>query len=132
MISALLVCGVMCVPPSDSTDVDGILRAISKVESNHKDDAIGDGGKAIGRYQIHKAYWQDAVQFDPSIGGKYEDCKDPEYARKIVVAYFSRYAPDWDIDTVSGIHNAGPKGHKKSATKVYRRKVKQAFESNKE
>lgn len=128
MISALLLCGAMCVPPSASTDVDGILRAISKVESNHNDNAIGDGGKAIGRYQIHKIYWQDAVQYDPSIGGKYEDCKDPVYAQKVVIAYLSRYAPNWNIDTVSGIHNGGPKGHLKNATKNYRRKVKETYD----
>lgn len=127
MINLCIAACVMCVPPSSSTDVGGILRAIAQVESNHNDNAIGDGGKAIGRYQIHKAYWQDAVQFDPSIGGKYEDCKDPVYARKIVVAYLSRYAPNWNIDTVAGIHNGGPKGHLKNATKVYRRKVKEAM-----
>ena len=127
MINLCIAACVMCVPPSTSTDVDGILRAIAQVESNHNDDAIGDGGKAIGRYQIHKVYWMDAVQYDPSIGGKYEDCKDPVYARKIVVAYLSRYAPNWNIDTVAGIHNGGPKGHLKNATKVYRRKVKEAM-----
>jgi hypothetical protein len=127
MINLCIAACVMCVPPSASTDVDGILRAIAQVESNHDDSAIGDGGKAIGRYQIHKVYWIDAVQYDPSIGGKYEDCKDPVYARKIAVAYLSRYAPNWNVDTVAGIHNGGPKGHLKNATKVYRRKVKEAY-----
>lgn len=127
MINLCIAACVMCVPPSSSTDVDGILRAIAQVESNHNDNAIGDGGKAIGRYQIHRVYWIDAVEYDPSIGGKYEDCKDPVYARKIVVAYLSRYAPNWNIDTVAGIHNGGPKGHLKNATKVYRRKVKEAM-----
>ena len=128
MINLCIAACVMCVPPSPSTDVDGILRAIAQVESNHKDSAIGDGGKAIGRYQIHKVYWIDAIEYDPSIGGKYEDCKDPTYAGKIVVIYMSRYAPNWNIDTVAGIHNAGPKGHIKKVTKVYRRKVKEAYD----
>jgi hypothetical protein len=127
MIGAIILCGAMCVPPPSGTDVDGIMRAIAKVESNHKDSAIGDGGKAIGRYQIHKVYWQDAVQYDPSIGGKYEDCTDPVYARKVVVAYLSRYAPNWNLDTVSGIHNGGPKGHTRSATEGYRNKVRKAY-----
>lgn len=127
MFNLCIAACVALVPPPASTDVDGILRAIAQVESNHNDNAIGDGGKAIGRYQIHKVYWVDAVEYDPSIGGKYEDCKDPVYARKIVVAYLSRYAPNWNIDTVAGIHNGGPKGHLKNATKVYRRKVKEAM-----
>lgn len=128
MFTAIMsVC--LCVPPSSSTDVDGILRAISKVESNHKDGAIGDNGKAIGRYQIHKVYWQDAVQYDPSIGGKYEDCRDPVYARKIVVAYLSKYAPNWNINTIAGIHNGGPVGYKRKATEVYRAKVQKEYDN---
>lgn len=130
MISAIILCGAMCVPPSSSVDVPRILKAIQKVETGgckNPSAAIGDNGKAIGPFQIHKVYWQDAVQYDPSIGGKYEDCKDVVYARKIVVAYLSRYAPNWNVDTVSGIHNGGPKGSTSSSTKEYRRKVKEAY-----
>ena len=126
MLNLIAAC-VMMVPPPSGTDVDGILRAISKVESNHKDSAIGDNGKAIGRYQIHKVYWQDAVQYDRTIGGKYEDCKDPVYARKIVIAYLSRYAPNWNINTVAGIHNGGPKGYLSNSTSNYRRKVNKEY-----
>ena len=130
MIGAIILCGAMCVPPPSSVDVPRILNAIQKVETGgckNPSAAVGDNGKAIGPFQIHKAYWQDAVQYDPSIGGKYEDCKDVVYARKIVVAYFSRYAPNWNLDTVSGIHNCGPKVSNSSAAKEYRRKVKEAY-----
>ena len=37
----------------------------------------GDGGLAIGPFQIHKPYFDDALQHKPSLltGGKtYEDC----------------------------------------------------------
>lgn len=131
MISALLLCGAMCVPPPPGTDVDGILRAISYVESKHKDSAIGDDGKAIGRYQIHESFWKDAVKYDPSIGGKYEDCKDPVYARKVVIAYHSRYAPNWNLATVAGIHNGGPKAYTYASTESYRNKVRKAYENGK-
>jgi hypothetical protein len=127
MITTCIISMALCVPPPKGTDVDGILRAIATVESHGNDKAVGDGGAAIGRYQIHKTYWMDAVQYDPSIGGKYEDCKDPVYARKIVVAYISRYAPNWKLDTVSGIHNGGPKGYASDATIGYRRKVSKAY-----
>lgn len=129
MLGMIAAC-VMMVPPPAGTDVDGILRAIAKVESNHKDSAVGDNGKAIGRYQIHKVYWQDAVEYDPSIGGSYKDCTDPVYARKIVIAYLSRYAPNWNIETVAGIHNGGPKGYLRTATKNYRRKVMKEYNVN--
>lgn len=107
-------------PPSDA-----LLNAISKVESNNNPNAVGDNGKAIGIYQIHLSYWKDAIEHDPSIGGSYEDCKNPEYARKIVIAYMDRYAPKNASDeTLARIHNGGPMGYKKASTKKYWNKVK--------
>ena len=129
-----LLCFSMCVPPPAGTNVDGMLDAIRIVETGGLRDpnnAVGDNGRAIGAYQIHYAYWKDAVDYDPSIGGKYSDCKDPKYARRIVRSYLSRYVPKggWNIDTVSRIHNGGPKGHNKSATRKYAEKVKNNYGS---
>jgi hypothetical protein len=102
-----------------------LLSAIARVESDCNPSAIGDAGKAIGIYQIHRAYWQDAVDHDPSIGGEYKDCFNPEYARRIVIAYMNRYAPaNASDETFARIHNGGPSGHKKSATLKYWSKVK--------
>jgi hypothetical protein len=50
----------------------------------------------------------------------------------VFVAYVSRYAPDWSIETVAGVWNGGPKGHRKSATKGYRAKARQAWERSDE
>lgn len=127
MIALLLSCA-MCVPPT--TNVDSILDAIQKVETGGVRDpsnAVGDNGKAIGPYQIHLVYWKDAVQYDPSIGGTYTDCKDPEYARQIVIAYLSRYAPNWECETVARIHNGGPKGYLRRSTLAYWKKVKKVY-----
>jgi len=126
MLNALVAC-VMMVPPPAGTDVDGILRAIAEVESNHNDNAVGDGGDSIGRYQIKEVYWKDAIAYKPSIGGQYEDCRDPVYAREVVIAYMCRYAPNWKIETIGGIHNGGPRGYLRAITKDYRRKVKKAY-----
>lgn len=104
---------------------DRLLDAIEQVESNGRTNVVGDGGKAIGPMQIHRVYWQDAVEHDPSIGGSYSDCRDPQYARRIVRAYMSRYAPKGASDEVlSRIHNGGPKGHRKAATEKYWVKVR--------
>lgn len=117
---ALVACNANAAPPSEQ-----LLDAIATVESNNNPNAVGDGGKAIGVFQIHRVYWQDAVQHDPSIGGCYEDCRDPEYARRIVIAYMDRYAPaNASDETLARIHNGGPRGHKKSATTKYWKKVK--------
>lgn len=124
LLSALIVTVITsttrATPPSD-----GLLNAIANVESNNNPNAIGDAGKAIGIYQIHRPYWQDAVDHDPSIGGEYKDCFNPEYARRVVIAYMDRYAPPNASDEIlARIHNGGPRGHKKSATLKYWSKVK--------
>jgi hypothetical protein len=120
---ALVACTASAAPPSDR-----LLDAIATVESGNNPDAVGDGGKAIGVFQIWRVYWQDAVQHDPSIGGCYEDCRDPEYARRIVIAYMDRYAPaNASDETLARIHNGGPRGHKKAATTKYWNKVKKAM-----
>ena len=44
------------------------------------EEAVGDGMKAIGPYQIHESYWKDAVKCEPSLkdGGKtWQNCKGP-------------------------------------------------------
>ena len=123
-----------CSTNADSTH-DRLLAAICSVESNCNDDAVGDGGDSIGAYQIQYAYWKDATDFDKSIGGSYQDCKDSEYSRKIVLGYWSRYAI---IDRVgeevtdedrARIHNGGPNGYKRNSTNKYWTKVKAVLTS---
>jgi soluble lytic murein transglycosylase-like protein len=104
------------------------LQAIAKVESSNNPTAVGDKGKAIGLYQIWYVYWQDAVEYNPQIGGKYEDCFDPKYAEKVVIAYLNRYGKkavkEKDYETLARIHCGGPVGHKKKATEGYWVKVR--------
>lgn len=116
----------------DTTDTTDIFWAIGKVESSHNDNAIGDGGKSIGRYQIQWAYWKDATDFDKNIGGKYDDVKDKDYAEKVMTAYFTRYEPealkekDWEV--LSRLHNSGPNwANKKEKTDKYWEKIKEAL-----
>lgn len=101
-----------------------LLHAIWMVEASgrlHPPD--GDGGKSIGPYQISRAYWQDAVAFDPAIGGQYEDCRDKEYAERVVLAYWRRYVPDGPDEHRARVHNGGPAGHRKEVTQRYWQKV---------
>jgi hypothetical protein len=112
--------------------VDEFFYAIGTVESGHDDNAVGDGGASIGRYQIQKAYWLDATEYDKTIGGRYEDVRNPAYARRVMVAYFKRYARQaWeakDWQTLARIHNGGPRGHEKQATVKYWEKVKKELD----
>jgi len=104
--------------------VDNLLDAMYTVESNRGKITVGDDGKAIGPYQIWREYWHDAVEFDKTIGGKYEDCMNKAYSEKIVRAYWKRYAPKGaTIEQLARIHNGGPQGHKRNATLKYWNKI---------
>lgn len=107
------------------------LDAVAWVESRGKDDAVGDGGKAIGRYQIWRVYWADAVQHCPDLGGHYEDCKDAVYAERVVVAYLLRYAaesiPIEDYEVLARVHNGGPRGMSLDRTQGYWLRVWRRF-----
>jgi hypothetical protein len=99
------------------------FRALHIVETSGRTGPIlGDGGKALGPLQIHRAYHADA-----RIGGDYSRCADLDYSRRVVSAYLQRYAPQaWaagDVTTLARIHNGGPRGDKKTATLGYAAKV---------
>lgn len=110
---------------SEQPDFDDFLYAMRMVESNDNPAAVGDGGKAIGAYQIWESYWKDAMEFDPSIGGTYQDCYNTEYAEKIVRAYMNRYATPERIGRVATfedmarIHNGGCNVFRKKGTKAW-------------
>lgn len=109
------------------------LDAVSVVESNGKDSAVGDNGNALGRFQIWEIYWKDAVEYCPELGGRYKDVTTKEYAERIVVAYLMRYGrkfiADNDLQSLARIHNGGPKGYKAKATLKYWKKVERALAS---
>ena len=101
-------------------DFEKLLAAIATVESGGDPSAVGDGGKAIGIFQIHRGYWQDAVAFDKTLGGKYEDCFNPAYARRVVTAYLRRYAPKGaTLEDLARLHNGGCNIFKKRGTKAW-------------
>jgi hypothetical protein len=130
-MTALLL-SLLLVPPPADLDTRPILDAIRAVETGgHPDpaNAIGDGGRALGPYQIHRGYWLDATERRPDLRALgYQSVTDQAIAEQIVIAYLTRYAPDWNVSTLARIHNGGPRGHKKTATLGYARKVAAALE----
>ena len=130
MLTYLTIVLALAIAPPAGFDPTPILDAIEKVETGGQRDpanAIGDGGKALGPMQIHRVYWVDAVDHDPSLvanGETYDSVRDRAYARRVVMAYWSRYAKSWDAQTLARIHNGGPKGHRKAATLGYWAKVR--------
>lgn len=118
-------------PTPAPADWPRYLAALAHVETGGEsdpDNATGDGGRALGRYQIHRVYWCDAVDFDSGLADRpYEDVRDSDYAASVVLAYARRYAGgalaagDWY--TLARLHNGGPAGPSKKATEAYGRRV---------
>ena len=110
-IVASLSC-IYCAPaaPPADYDLDRVIDAIRIVETGgekNPSEAVGDDGKSIGPFQISRAYWMDAIEYNPDIGGTYTDCKDESYARQIVRAYLCRYVKTWNDEIVARTHNGG-------------------------
>ena len=131
MIRSIIISVLITSSANAITDkeLNKVLDAIRIVESNNNPNAVGDNGNAIGVYQIWKSYWKDATERS-SIGGKYLDCYDADYADRIVRAYMDRYATEKRLgrtitqEDIARIHNGGPNGYKKDATIKYWEKVK--------
>ena len=134
MMTYLAIVLTLAIAPPAGFDPTPILDAIERVETGgHADpaNAVGDSGRALGPLQIHRVYWQDAVEHDPTLvanGETYASVRNRAYARRVVMAYWSRYAKSWDSETLARIHNGGPKGHTKRATLGYWAKVQKALD----
>lgn len=122
MLAAMLL-AVLPVPAAPQADeLDLLLDAIRVVETggepNGGRDAVGDQGRSIGPFQIQRAYWLDS-----EVPGSWEDCRDAAYARRVVQAYWRRYAPQAfaraDARVLARIHNGGPGGARSERTLVY-------------
>ena len=103
---------------------DSFFRALHVVETSGRTGPIlGDGGKALGPLQIHRAYHADS-----RVAGDYSRVADLAYSKRVATAYLKRYAPAaWaagDVETLARVHNGGPRGHLKQATKGYGARVK--------
>jgi soluble lytic murein transglycosylase-like protein len=108
-------------------DFNKLLDAISQVESNNDPGAVGDGGRAIGSYQIHRLYWKDGTRI-LGVEWEYRDARDPRRARRVVSAYLRHYGKGKSLSDMARIHNGGPRGHRKKATLRYARKVLEVME----
>lgn len=108
IFSTQLILGVSYAAPNTLVS-DELLHAIHMVETAGKlNSPLGDNGSARGPYQIHYNYWFDAVSYDRSIGGKYEDVDSKEYSERIIRSYMRRYAPKGATNKdIAMIHNGG-------------------------
>ena len=107
-----------------------LLQEMNQVEASGRISNVpkGDNGLARGPMQIHFKYWQDAIQYDKTIGGTYADCDGYAYSVKVVTAYLNRYGKahitSGNYEALARIHNGGPSGYKNQSTVAYWRKYK--------
>ena len=119
------VCLLMTIQATGATennDLEFLLDAIAHVESDNNPKAVGDNGRAIGSYQIHRRYWQDGIRI-LGVDWQYRDARDPQKARRVVRAYLRYYGKGKSLLEMARIHNGGPRGHRKKATLKYARKI---------
>jgi hypothetical protein len=103
-----------------------LLPFIAEVESGNNTLAIGDNGRAVGVYQIHKRYVDDLR------GYNYNDRIDATKSAKMVIAYLTRWGKHYEKMTgkpatakvLARIHNGGPNGWRKDSTVKYWNKIK--------
>ena len=101
-----------------------VFKALAMQESGgekNPDQAVGDNGRSLGRYQIQKGYWTDACRQNPSLAKRgFEAVKDPRYAEEVIIAYAELYAPKGaTLEDVIRNHNGGPKGYCRTGTLRY-------------
>lgn len=102
-----------------------IIDAIRVVEEAQLGETNGDA--ATGAFGIDRARWREA-----GLKGKFEDCRDPRYARCVVVAYWQRRCPEAlarrDAEMLARVHTGGPNGPLDPGTLAYWADVKRALE----
>jgi soluble lytic murein transglycosylase-like protein len=121
----LLVPAVNARPAPDRA-LERLLDAIARVESRRDPNAVGDHGRAVGIYQIHRRYWQDGTRI-LGVDWPYRDARNPHKARQVVRAYLSHYGKGKSLMDLARIHNGGPQGDEKKATLSYARRVAAAL-----
>lgn len=104
--------------------MERLLDAIAQVESRNNAKSLGDSGRAVGMYQIHRSYWADATRI-LGVDWDYSEAQNPQKARQVVRAYLCHYGSGRTLLEMARIHNGGPRGYDKVATLTYARKVQQ-------
>jgi hypothetical protein len=106
----------------DPNHIERLLDAIARVESHGDPNAVGDGGRALGAYQIHRGYWEDGTGL-LGVDWLHPDAADSKKARRVVKAYLLHYGRGKSLLEMARIHNGGPRGDEKKATLPYARKL---------
>ena len=90
-LAVIILCAIASCKACGQTNVitDKFLDAVAMVESSGRTNAIGDGGKALGMFQLHRAAWEDAAKIDRSLGDYKTGAMNRETSRRAARVYFS-------------------------------------------
>ena len=106
---------------------DELIVALIRVESKGDTRAVGGGGKSLGCLQLTKIYIQEVNEIYKT-NFTFNDAYNREKSIKIAKMYLGYFGGQIGrkatLEDLARIHNGGPNGHKKSATKKYWEKVK--------
>ena len=105
------------------TTISNLISALIIVESSGNDLAIGDGGRAIGPLQIHKAVVLDVNRITGS-HYRHQNMTNRAQARAVCEAYLKAYGKGATTEQLARRWNGGPKGDTKTSTEAYWAKVK--------
>lgn len=114
---------------ADSRALEHLLDAIALVESNNRANAVGDGGSAVGAYQIRPIFLRDINRI---LGwDKYElaDRFDPEKSRAMARVYLDHYGRGKSTVEMARQFNGGPSGHLKKATEPFAIRIQAAMDA---
>lgn len=110
------------------------VAAIAQIESKNNDLAVGDNGKALGKFQIWRVCYQDAAEYDKSINFSYESLTNSSNSEKVLKAYLNRYGYNLiknnDFESLARLWNSGPNWKNKlEKTNKYVEKFNRALNS---
>lgn len=137
-ILAAVVVGVSLAGNARAEDVNArLLWVLAQVESNCNDAAVGDSGKARGRYQIWPCYVDDVNRI-AGTSFTHNDAHDPSKARQMVLIYLTHYGEIYrrrtsqrpSVEVFCRIHNGGPAGWRKEVTRSYWNRCKEAMKNH--
>ena len=131
---AILAILVICITAQAS--MDDFLDAVEQVESGGDSHAIGDGGRAVGAFQIHKIFVDDVNRILRSTRFDYAERLNPRSSRVMIILWLQHYASKERLgrsatfEDMARMINGGPDGHKKKSTIEYWEKVKARMNGN--
>ena len=108
--------------PVDLSHIKAVFRAICLWEGRGRiNDAYNEKEDAIGPAQIRPAYLQDANEWLARNGlrtFRHAEMNDYEASYAVWAAYMARYSA-YTPEQKARIHNGGPRGMTKAATRTY-------------